>query len=157
GRMVIGAVGPAHGAIRGRLCRELPGFLRAGQPRRARVFLDFVPRSGNCGHRGVRRCRGSCCRRGGRFYPATGLGTGRAADFGIAVLASYLSNTSPKRKQGATGGSFSMISAVIPVYNERESLELLHAEIVETAEQQKLDLEAIFVDDGSTDGSWTAI
>jgi dolichol-phosphate mannosyltransferase len=50
-----------------------------------------------------------------------------------------------------------MITAVIPVYNERESLQSLHAEIVETAEAHGLDMEVIFVDDGSTDGSWTAI
>src|SRR5437588_307038 len=50
-----------------------------------------------------------------------------------------------------------MISAVIPVYNERESLVPLHAEIVETAKQAGLDLEVVFVDDGSSDGSWEVI
>jgi glycosyltransferase involved in cell wall biosynthesis len=50
-----------------------------------------------------------------------------------------------------------MISAVIPVYNERESLIPLHAEIVETAKQAGLDLEVVFVDDGSSDGSWEVI
>jgi dolichol-phosphate mannosyltransferase len=50
-----------------------------------------------------------------------------------------------------------MITAVIPLFNERESLELLHAEIVETAGKHALDVEILFVDDGSTDGSWLAI
>src|SRR5437660_4641446 len=50
-----------------------------------------------------------------------------------------------------------MITAVIPVYNECESLEPLHGEIVYTAEQNDLDIEILFVDDGSTDGSWLAI
>jgi dolichol-phosphate mannosyltransferase len=50
-----------------------------------------------------------------------------------------------------------MITAVIPLYNERESLEMLHAEIVETVGKHALDLEVLFVDDGSTDGSWLAI
>ena len=50
-----------------------------------------------------------------------------------------------------------MISAVIPVFNEQESLVPLHAEIVETAKQAGLDLEVLFVDDGSTDGSWDVI
>ena len=50
-----------------------------------------------------------------------------------------------------------MISAVIPVFNERESLVPLHAEIVETAKSAGLDLEVVFVDDGSSDGSWDVI
>src|SRR5262245_27452785 len=50
-----------------------------------------------------------------------------------------------------------MITAVIPVFNERESLQSLHAEIAATAERHAIDLEVVFVDDGSTDGSWTAI
>jgi glycosyltransferase involved in cell wall biosynthesis len=50
-----------------------------------------------------------------------------------------------------------MVSIVIPVYNEAESLAPLHAEIVETARQASLDLEVFFVDDGSTDGSWPII
>src|SRR5262249_30154703 len=55
------------------------------------------------------------------------------------------------------GGRRVMISVVIPVYNERESLLPLHAEIVATAHQHQLDLEVIFIDDGSTDGSWDII
>ncbi len=50
-----------------------------------------------------------------------------------------------------------MISVVIPVYNEKESLPVLHAEIVAVAERERLDLEIVFVDDGSNDGSWKVI
>jgi dolichol-phosphate mannosyltransferase len=50
-----------------------------------------------------------------------------------------------------------MISIVIPVYNERESLGPLHAEIAEVAAAHGLDFEVVFVDDGSTDGSWDVI
>ncbi len=50
-----------------------------------------------------------------------------------------------------------MISIVIPVYNERESLVPLHGEIAEVVGRANLDLEAIFVDDGSRDGSWEVI
>jgi glycosyltransferase involved in cell wall biosynthesis len=50
-----------------------------------------------------------------------------------------------------------MISVVIPVYNERESLTLLFMEIAEAARQATLDLDVYFVDDGSTDGSWQVI
>src|SRR2546430_5753485 len=50
-----------------------------------------------------------------------------------------------------------MISVVIPVYNECESLADLFAEIAEVARQEPLDLEVDFVDDGSRDGSWDVI
>lgn len=49
------------------------------------------------------------------------------------------------------------LSVVIPVYNERESLRALHREIEQTAQQNGFQLETVFVDDGSTDGSWIAI
>jgi dolichol-phosphate mannosyltransferase len=50
-----------------------------------------------------------------------------------------------------------VISLVIPVFNERDSLTALHAEIAAVALQAGLELEVVFVDDGSTDGSWQVI
>ena len=50
-----------------------------------------------------------------------------------------------------------MLSAVIPVLNEVDSLATLHREIREVAAAEKLDVEIIFVDDGSSDGSWEVI
>ncbi len=50
-----------------------------------------------------------------------------------------------------------VISLVIPVYNERDSLAPLHEEITQAAARGGLDLEVIFVDDGSRDGSWEVI
>ena len=50
-----------------------------------------------------------------------------------------------------------MISLVIPVYNEQDSLAPLYAEIAETAGRNGLAFEVIFVDDGSRDGSWSII
>ena len=50
-----------------------------------------------------------------------------------------------------------MLSIVIPVYNEAESLETLHRELIEVADAQGYDLDIIFVDDGSTDQSWAII
>lgn len=50
-----------------------------------------------------------------------------------------------------------MLSFVIPVYNEEESLEELHKQINDVAVDEKYDIEFVFVDDGSSDGSWKVI
>lgn len=49
------------------------------------------------------------------------------------------------------------LSTVIPVFNERESLRQLHAELEEVGREHGYELEIIYVDDGSTDGSWEVI
>lgn len=46
---------------------------------------------------------------------------------------------------------------VIPVYNEQESLAALLAELDEVARENRYEIEVIFVDDGSSDGSWDEI
>lgn len=50
-----------------------------------------------------------------------------------------------------------MLSIVIPVFNERESLARLHEEIARAAAWPVPDVEILFVDDGSTDGSWEVV
>jgi len=50
-----------------------------------------------------------------------------------------------------------MISVVIPVYDEAGTLEQLHRELAEMAAARGYELQMVFVDDGSTDGSWTEI
>ena len=50
-----------------------------------------------------------------------------------------------------------MLSIVIPVYNEAESLAELHREIGEVAAANGYELDVIFVDDGSRDDSWKII
>lgn len=50
-----------------------------------------------------------------------------------------------------------MISVVVPVFNEQESLETLHGEIVAVAQEANLDVEIVFIEDGSTDASWEVI
>lgn len=50
-----------------------------------------------------------------------------------------------------------MISIVIPVFDEQDSLEILYGEIASAAASAQLDFEVVFVDDGSRDGSWNAI
>jgi glycosyltransferase involved in cell wall biosynthesis len=50
-----------------------------------------------------------------------------------------------------------VISVVVPLYNEYDSPPALYTEIADVAREAQLDLEIIFVDDGSTDGSWQII
>ncbi len=50
-----------------------------------------------------------------------------------------------------------MLSVVVPVFNEEQSLAMLHQELSEVGSAQAYDLDLIFVDDGSTDGSWRVI
>lgn len=50
-----------------------------------------------------------------------------------------------------------MLSTVIPVYNEAESLETLHSELDQVAREHGYSLDIVFVDDGSTDASWPSI
>lgn len=50
-----------------------------------------------------------------------------------------------------------MLSIVIPVLNESESLETLHREIVAVAQALDEPIEIIFIDDGSRDASWNTI
>ncbi len=50
-----------------------------------------------------------------------------------------------------------MLSIVIPVYNEADSLEILHGELTAVAGENGYKLDIIFVDDGSRDASWRVI
>jgi glycosyltransferase involved in cell wall biosynthesis len=50
-----------------------------------------------------------------------------------------------------------MISVVIPVYNEEESLPALHRELDAAFARLGAEVEFLFVDDGSRDGSWRAV
>lgn len=49
------------------------------------------------------------------------------------------------------------ISIVIPLYNEHESLPELSRWIDEVMKKNSFDYEVVYVDDGSTDGSWSVI
>src|SRR4051812_37939136 len=50
-----------------------------------------------------------------------------------------------------------MISIIIPAYDEEESLAILHREIEKMARAQSLEVEVLFIDDGSKDQSWRVI
>src|SRR5262249_18776862 len=93
--------------------------------------------------RAARRPRGHAGRRaggaGGRGA-AAGLDGGRPAGGGPGL-----------------GGRAAGLSVVIPLVNEQPSLAQLHAQIAAPAAPPALSAEVIFVDDGSTDGSWATV
>jgi glycosyltransferase involved in cell wall biosynthesis len=49
------------------------------------------------------------------------------------------------------------VSVVLPVLNERDNLEPLHARLTETLKPLGREYEIIYVDDGSSDGSWEVL
>ncbi|MFH5805347.1 glycosyltransferase family 2 protein [Alienimonas sp. DA493] len=50
-----------------------------------------------------------------------------------------------------------MLSILVPVYNERDSLAELHRQVTRACEDADLAFEMILMDDGSRDGSWEII
>ncbi len=50
-----------------------------------------------------------------------------------------------------------MLSIVIPVFNEEDTIRALRDELAAVAKTQDYDLDIVFVDDGSTDASWLRI
>ncbi|CAN5435120.1 N/A [soil metagenome] len=50
-----------------------------------------------------------------------------------------------------------MISIIIPAFDEEKSLAILYREIEEVARAHALDIEVLFIDDGSRDASWSVI
>src|SRR5437588_12917449 len=50
-----------------------------------------------------------------------------------------------------------ILSICVPVYNEAESLPLLHEAVAKVIDAHGIDAELILVDDGSKDGSWPVI
>ena len=49
------------------------------------------------------------------------------------------------------------LSIIVPVLNESESLLELTQEIISTCEKHDISFEILFIDDGSTDGSWSVV
>ena len=49
------------------------------------------------------------------------------------------------------------LSVIVPLFNEQESLVELAHEIIAVCDSNQISFEAIFIDDGSTDGSWAVI
>ncbi len=70
------------------------------------------------------------------------------ADRAIAIL---------PRRQFRDLESNVMLSVVVPVYNEEETVLALYQELSDVAAQNGYDLDLVFIDDGSKDGSWDRI
>ncbi|MEM6654323.1 MAG: glycosyltransferase family 2 protein [Planctomycetota bacterium] len=49
------------------------------------------------------------------------------------------------------------VTIVVPLFDEAESLDDLHAQLSSVAERHQLRMRMIFVDDGSSDGSWRCV
>jgi glycosyltransferase involved in cell wall biosynthesis len=54
-------------------------------------------------------------------------------------------------------GQMQAVSVVLPVLNERDNLEPLHARLTMALKALGRDYEVVYVDDGSTDGSWDVL
>jgi len=50
-----------------------------------------------------------------------------------------------------------MLSIVVPVLDEAESLQQLQSEIASCCDEHAIEFEIVFVDDGSSDGTWSVI
>src|SRR5262249_21929544 len=85
--------------------------------------------------------------------PASGLGDRRARG-GLGPVP----RPSPRAATRNVRGLRAMISVVVPVHNEGESLVTLHAELAQVAASGSPgEFEFLFVDDGSRDASWEVI
>ena len=75
------------------------------------------------------------------------------------ALALRRSSARPGRwpHRAPTGYPRGVISVVIPVYDEEQSVELLYSELVAALDPLERAWEAVFVDDGSTDGTFGAL
>jgi len=89
-----------------------------------------------------------------RYFPGE-QGTGRERGGAVSLRVSYslmVNNEAPAARQGEMD-----ISVVIPVYNEEGALPELYRVLADTLDQLPQTAEIIFANDGSRDGSATAL
>jgi undecaprenyl-phosphate 4-deoxy-4-formamido-L-arabinose transferase len=79
------------------------------------------------------------------------VGSGTVPDTGIAPA------TLPNESGDGGNGGVPAVSVVVPVYNEEATLEEIYRQAVEALEAFGRPYELLFVDDGSTDGTWPII
>jgi hypothetical protein len=96
---------------------------------------------------------------------ATGSYEGIAESLGIAKLltpvVSSRTEDDPQRsaRKAATRGSLTPVSLVVPCYNEEPTVKYLANTLKNVRERlgDRFDLRFVFVDDGSTDGTWAEL
>src|SRR5206468_4149422 len=90
-----------------------------------------------------------------RTVPGKHSGRSRRATDESALCAS--GGTSARRRRWRPASDRKPLSVALPVLNEQDNLEPLHARLVDALEPMAREYEVIYVDDGSTDGSWEAL
>ncbi len=85
------------------------------------------------------------------------------------MLAGHLSDYDPTQREAVHNGEHGehlehgehgehiQLSVILPVYNERENVPLVHEQVTAALEELRRPYEIIYVDDGSTDGSYAAL
>ncbi|MCM2370069.1 glycosyltransferase family 2 protein [Aporhodopirellula aestuarii] len=78
-----------------------------------------------------------------------------STEFDAAVLSNRPPHPQSRATTQATPPDEVDLSIVIPAMNEEESLETLHTKVVEVCQRAGKSLEIIFIDDGSSDSTWS--
>ncbi len=103
----------------------------------------------------ARRARGRRPPRAARAR--AGSGCARASTGASASSIDSSSATTAAYPTARRIGSAAVISVVVPVHNEERSVALLYDELARRARAARPPWEAVFVDDGSTDGTFAAL
>jgi len=89
------------------------------------------------------------CEHNGLFFPCRTV----TLSCQIPLSDTETATPEPPGSDSAVGS----VSFVIPMLDEQESLQKLHAEITHVCQSAGIEHQIVFVDDGSTDGSWDIV